>query len=273
MARPSFCESFAVLLLSVAGCTTPEPAQPAIPPLGTGTLLPLRPVTADFFIRPREPYFPWMEINSFFPPGCHRIFPASGYQPPPMTITPSALFPSMTDCPSPNKHWTLHHLGNDGADGIDYVILARRESASESMPKFITRNVLEVLWSPDSTRVAISVLIGGNSSSVVILPIEAKEWSQPIDPSPVLKGYLTNLQIGAPRFLMALRWTPSGKLVLRAQGQEPIPPRTLFGYEVLVDPERLDEPQGMRFLRAYTKAADAPNAGGLGEATPDIASD
>jgi hypothetical protein len=239
-------------LLAAAGCAT-SPRSTGLPPLPVPNfrLAPAAPLTLQVDVP--APIFPWLVVSDFFPPGCHPIVPPH-YRAPQFVDTPRAWFPSIAECTSSAGSRTLYHLGSGASTGMDYVVLVRNNNADTARPVFQIRKALEVLWSPDGSRAAITVLTGSNYADVVILRMDDLKTSDPIPTSGALEGYLSPYLIQAPQFVMALRWTPDGRLVLRARGSEPRPPFALFGYEVLVDTDHLDDPMAVRFLRGYNNA-------------------
>lgn len=252
---------FAVLFVAFAGgCVAPNETPPfvpiaAIPPPPTVSPRYRQPTGPQQLPEPRV-YFPWLEINAFFPPRCRRIVPEGGYSEPDLVATPRALFPSTAECVSPDGAWTLFHEAIDWSDGFDYLVKLRNNRTSTVRVLLNTRRAMEVLWSPDSRLAAISIIIGQNRSSVQIFSLQTETLSKPIAPAPALAPYFSGVQQEAPQYVMALRWTKDRRLILRAQGTEPVPPNVLFGYEVLVEPSDTGLVRDLKFLRGYTKAAD-----------------
>jgi hypothetical protein len=197
------------------------------------------------------PIFPWLVVSDFFPPRCKPIIPAH-YLPPDLVVTPRAWFPSIAECTAADGRQTLYHLADGGGGAMDYVVFARYNQDQTFRPAFLAQKALEVLWSPDGSRVAITVLTGGNNAAVLLLKMNELKPSKEIAVDDALRGYLPKYLVDSPQFLMALRWTKSGELVLRARGYAPAEPYAAFGYEVVVDTDRLDQPGSIRFLRGYT---------------------
>lgn len=245
-------------LLLATGCATNRSGMglklPPVPPLQ----LTARP--AHLEAEPPRPIFPWLVVSEFYPPGCKPIFSRWSQDLPKLVETPRAWFPSVAECIAPRGERTLYHLGAEGGGGMDYVVFVRQRPAETARAVFQIRKALEVLWSPDGRCVAITVLTGNNNAAVVLLRMDDLKPTEPIPTAEALRGYLTPVQIDAPQFVMALRWTDAGQLVLRARGQEPLAPYTLFGYELLVDTDHLIDPAAVHFLRGYTKAAQMGEA-------------
>lgn len=241
--------------LLMLGCVSRRPAPqmalptlPAPPPIQFN----VRPL-GSISVVPPPLNFPWLEVGQFYPPGSKRILPRHGYHAPDIVETPRAWYPSLDECTSPNGEWTLFHEARPAGADVEHIIFIRRRGEEARAPIFLTRQILEVLWSPDSTRIAITVLTGRNRSVVSIMRLDGPREAIAVTVDDALRGFMTDVQIGAPQFVMALRWTKAGELVIRARGQEVLEPFTIFGYEVAVDADHVRDPSAVRFLRGYTK--------------------
>jgi hypothetical protein len=198
----------------------------------------------------------WMIIGEFYPPGCKRIVPQN-YRGEALTRTPRASFPSMEQCESPNGRWFLSHLGNERADGIDYVVLLGPVGLKPT-PLFVTRVAMDVLWSPDSRYVAVTIFSGHNRSSVFLIRVADRKISKEASPTLLISNYLPSVEPEAPQFVMARGWTQRGDLLIRGRGQELLEPFTVFGYEAVVRPQNVDRDLVLRFSRAFTLGGKAP---------------
>jgi hypothetical protein len=232
---------------------------------------PLAPVDVDLEAKMPQPIFPWLELGNFFPPGAVAIYPHHGYRPPHLLDTPRAWFPSTAECTSRLGNATLYHEAEKSGEGMSYVVFHRDEPTKKIKPVFEIRKALEVLWSPDGSRAAITILTGSNTAAVVILPMATLKASEPIDPSSALARYLPPYLVQAPQFIMALRWTTSGELVLRARGEEPAAPYPYFGYEVSVDTDHPDLPGAIEFLRGYRGGTNPRGASASADGQPAAA--
>jgi hypothetical protein len=253
--RRALGEGIAFIALFAGGCVSHRPT-PTMPPIA----LPGPPAIqfgdhdiGTIAVVPPPSTFPWLAVGEFYPAGSRRILPRHGYHPPDIVETPRMWYPAIEECPSPNGEWTLFHEARPAGTDVEHIIFLQHQGDDKRRPIFLTRNVLEVLWSPDSSRIAITVLTGRNRSEVSIMRLEEPREPIPVVVDEALRGYMSEVQIGAPRFLMALRWTKVGELVLRARGQEALEPFTLFGYEVAVDADHVRDPSAVRFLRGFTK--------------------
>ncbi|PTX97821.1 hypothetical protein DB354_05965 [Opitutus sp. ER46] len=207
-----------------------------------------------------------LEVSEFFPAGCHTIIPGT-YREPRLVQTPRAAFPSVEECASLDSRRTLYHLAAAGSAAMDYVVFLRDERRPEGRPIFQIRKALEVLWSPDGSRAAITVFTGSNWSDVLLLRMDDPKPSAPIPTLEALEGVFSSYLAQAPTSVVALGWTASGELVLRARGQEALPPYSRFGYELLVDTDHLERRGAIRFLRGYTARAAADAAAAAPVAT------
>lgn len=238
----------------LTGLPNPRMGPSAMPTAG-----PTAPSFTPVAVPEWKPIFDWMKIEAFYPPSCHPIY-ASRYVPPEYERTPRAWFPSIDECTSLKGDRTLYHLGQAGSEVMDYVVFLRNNTANRTRPIFQIRKALEILWAPDGSRAAVTVMNGSNYAEVVLLPMADPTPTAAIAVEEALAEYFSPYLIRAPQFVMALSWTSSGYLILRARGAEPLPPYHLFGYELLVDTDHLGLPGSVRFLRGYDRAPnpDAP---------------
>jgi hypothetical protein len=260
--RSSCGQVSAIVILAaliVAGCANRPPAPvlalpalPGPPPIQLGDH-----DIGTIAVVPPPSTFPWLAVGEFYPLGSRRILPRHGYHPPDIVETPRMWYPAIGECTSPNGEWTLFHEARPAGADVEHIIFVQRRGEEKRRPIFLTRQILEVLWSPDSSRIAITVLTGLNRSVVSVMRMEEPREPIPVVVDEALRSYMTEVQIGAPRFLMALRWAKVGELVLRARGQEPLEPFTIFGYEVAVDTDHVRDPSAVRFLRGFTKPPDS----------------
>jgi hypothetical protein len=256
-----FIGSIALLISFTSGCASRHRLASIdfqLPPLGPflPSFPPLPEARLPTPLFPARDLFPWLNVSEFFPARAEQILPPGGYREPHYVETSRAWFPSIASSTSPNGEWTLTHEGDQHADGMDYVIFAQRRGADGRRAIFKVRRALEIVWSPDSTRAAITVLTGSNRSAVRILRVPELTISRQIVPDEALGMYLRPVQIEAPHFLLVLRWTDTGDLVLRARGNEPLEASAVFGYEVAVDTEHFEySASAIRFLRGYVKRA------------------
>lgn len=200
--------------------------------------------------RPRQINSRWLFGNEFFPPGARRIFPAS-----PVAFklheTPQINYPSMEVLPSPDGALTIFSDSGEAKKVMVHWLMVYRKGDAQPTSLFHTHNTYEVLWSADSVRAAITEFIGENRSEVVIGDMRDYSRSDRLDVRAAVAAYFSSEQLAAPRFLRAQAFGDGALLLVRCVGQLETAPFDQFGFEVLVDLSRLDDPESMRFVRGY----------------------
>jgi hypothetical protein len=254
MNRPAFL--LPALLLFAPACQHHAPPKMglSLPPLSLPppNIAPVMPPITLAMLEPPPIDLSWLDSDEFLPPGAMRIGGAG--LPAAMLRVPERIrYPSVEQCPAPDNHCFLfcQSMGTDRF-AVHWLQLRRRDSIVESS-LFRTPKAFEVTWSPDSRHVAITHAVGENRSEIVVTNPEREMNPPALDLRAVLSAHLSETQVLAPCFMKAYRWTDASALVVRGVGMTVLPPYDQFGFEVLVDLQRLNDPASPRFLRGFVK--------------------
>ncbi|HUR57253.1 MAG TPA: hypothetical protein VM029_06065 [Opitutaceae bacterium] len=252
------------LLVCAAACqhrSPPPPIALSLPPLSfpPPNVAPAMPSISLATLEPPPIDLSWLDSDEFLPPGATRIG-GEGLPAATLRLPERMRYPSVDQCPAPDNRGFLYcqSMGTDRF-AVHWLQLRRRDSIVESS-LFRTPKAFEVTWSPDSRHVAITHAVGENRSEIVLTNPDREMNPPPLDLRTVLSDYFSESQVLAPCFLKAYRWTDASALVVRGIGMTALPPYDQFGFEVLVDLQRLNDPASPRFLRGFVKKTAARSA-------------
>jgi uncharacterized protein YecT (DUF1311 family) len=138
--------------------------------------------------------------------------------------------PTARTCLSPDSHWRLRC--ETSAEGASVIHLSRMGAKRESPIWNSTRNC-DMLWSADSTRLAITDWTGSTDSEIAIVdPATAKV--HPLDVSDI-KELIPPHDLGGHCYYEALSWDTSHRLYIRVFGHPDQKPLHGFTYFFIVD--------------------------------------
>jgi len=149
-------------------------------------------------------------------------------------------FPSDAISHSPDGKWHVRCKSEQTSGGGDYLhtlILQGQRTATEVKVYAFGRSC-EVLWSPDSTHIALTDWLGSNVSEILLLDVQ--KGTHPISLQDVtVTGTITNIirssELQGHCYWEALEWMPDGNLRFQVFGHTDENPSHEFAYEFSVN--------------------------------------
>lgn len=198
----------------------------------------------------------WLDSDEFLPPGARRIG-GKGVTAASLCRTGRTRFPSTDILAAPDGGTALICQSMGSKRLAIHWLLWWPRAALDPNILFRTTKAFDVVWSPDSRHVAVTHFVGDNRSEVVVTSPERELNAPALDVRVVLTEHFTDNHLEGPCFMKAYGWTDSS-LVVRGVGRSAVAPYSIYGFEVLIDPRRLDDPYAAQFLRGFQRDEPEP---------------
>jgi hypothetical protein len=250
-------------LLGLLGCLAPGCRHEPVRSARTISVLPLpsfeqpaRPTSTLSFPPLPEIDFSRMEGGEFIPPGATVIWPDQRISVP-FHLTPKGKYPSTGESISLDGNAVVGTRSEQRSVNLLHWLRLYRRGEEQARNILSTENSLETLWSHDSQSLAISHFIGKNYAEVLVVRLWDGLKPRRVETADALVRFFAAAQLASPRFEKAYRWGDGPLLIVRGVGRQSSVPHDLFGYEVVVDTEHLNDPGAVRLIRGYVKTAPA----------------
>lgn len=198
--------------------------------------------------------FSRLEGDEFIPPGATVIWPDPKVSVA-LHLTSKGKYPSTSESVARDGNAVVGSRSEQLTDHLRHWLRLYRRGDEQARNIFHTEHSFETLWSQDSRGIAISHFLGKNHAEVLVVRLRNRDETKHVETRDALVRYFSEAQLESPRFEKAYRWSDGPLLVVRGIGRQSSAPHDLFGYEMVVDSEHLDDPSRMRLIRGYTKAS------------------